>query len=142
MLSACSATADTPVPSPSRAPSSSPLPSSSAVARQVLPPAKSLPVVALCAQALATTSDGITGPLLCASGGLNVLAWQYYAPLAPRTLSAGSAASARAVQSAVCGDWMKKATAQQAKSAYELAAAYYGWSFATDPTLALDSGCA
>jgi hypothetical protein len=37
---------------------------------------------------------------------------------------------------------MKKATANQARSAYELAAAYYGWSFASDPTLALDPGCA
>jgi hypothetical protein len=99
-------------------------------------------MVELCSQPVTTTPDGNAAPLLCSNGGLNILAWHFFAPLTPRTLAAGAAATLRAVQSAVCGDWMKKATAPQARSAYELAAAYYGWSFATDPTLALDSGCA
>lgn len=112
------------------------------MARQLLPPAKSLPVVALCALPLTTTTDGNAGPPLCTNGGLNVLAWNFYVPLAPRVLSAGPNASVQAVQAAVCADWMKKASASQARNAYDLAAAYYGWNFSTDPTRALDSGCA
>ncbi len=136
MLSSCSWSSPSAIArSPSPVSSASPVASPSPVARQVLPPAKSLPVVALCAQPLATDQTGNAGPLLCSDGGLNVLAWRFYAPLAPKVLSAGPAASLKAAEAAVCGDVITKhATVLEELSAYDLAAAYYGWSFSTDPT--------
>jgi hypothetical protein len=112
------------------------------VARQVLPPARSLPVVALCSQPLITSADGGATPLICTNGALNVLAWKFYAAISPRVLSAGTAATDRSVRAAMCADWIGgHATAPEERSAYELAAAYYGWSFDTDPTDLRFSGC-
>jgi hypothetical protein len=63
------------------------------------------------------------------------LAWTYYAPLAPRVMSAGATATVPLVQAALCGDVNASHAAVLAElSAYDLAAAYYGWSFNTDPT--------
>jgi hypothetical protein len=131
VLSGCASASSSPPPvsSPSAAPSPS------QVALQVLPPAKSLPVVALCSQQLIVDQYGNSGPLLCANGGLNVLAWMVFAPRAPHVLGAGPAASLGVVQTALCRDVnISHAAVLDELSAYELAAAYYGWSFSTDPT--------
>jgi hypothetical protein len=136
MLSSCSPSSPGAIahsPSPSSSPTLTVSPSP--VARSVLPPAKSLPAVALCAQPLVTDQAGNVEPLLCSDGGLNVLAWKFYAPLAPKVLAAGTAASFKVVQAAICGDVITKhATVLAELNAYNLAAAYYGWSFTTDPT--------
>lgn len=135
LLSGCS----TPPPSVSvTSPSpvlGSPTASPAAVARQVLPPARSLPVVALCAQPISTQPDGNAVPLLCTNGALNVTAWKHFAPIAPRVLAAGPAALLGSVQAALCRDVsITHATVPLELSAYELASAYYGWNFSTDPT--------
>jgi hypothetical protein len=112
------------------------------VARQVLRPARSLPLVALCSQPLTVYQDGNAGPILCSNGALNVSAWKYFVPLGPRVLGAGPTASLGAVQKAICRDWsISHATDVQERTAYELAAAYYGWSFSTEPADILSSGC-
>lgn len=135
MLVACSTESPaTPASSPSpSSPSSTASPS--AVARQVLPPAKSLPIVALCSQQLTTDQNGVAGPLICTDGALNVLAWNRLAPTTPRVLAAGAAATVKGVQTALCRDVnLSHAAVLDELGAYELAAAYYGWHFSTDPT--------
>ena len=109
----------------------------------MLPPARTLPVVALCAQPVTTGQDGTAGPLICSNGALNVLAWRFFVPLAPRVLAAGAFVSLKALQTAMCLDVnVSHASTSQESSAYELAFAYYGWNFSTDPTSVLTSGCA
>ncbi len=130
----------TQVASPS--PVASPVPTPSQVPRHVLPPAKGLPAIALCSQPLTVNADGSAGPVLCSDGALNIAAWAYFAALTPRVLSAGPAASLAAVQSDIRRDCkVGHARASQEKSAYELAAAYYGWNFSVDPTDPLDPAC-
>ena len=143
ILSGCSSSASsTQSTSPSPVSRPSPFSSSTPVARQVLPPARSLPVVALCSQLLTPSQDGGATPLTCANGALNILAWRLYATLSPRVLSAGSATTDSKVRAAMCADWIGgHATAPEERSAYELAAAYYGWSFDTDPTDLRFSSC-
>jgi hypothetical protein len=92
-------------------------------------------VVALCSQPLTTDQYGNSVPLLCTDGGLNVVAWTFYAPMSGRVLSAGPAASLLSVQTALCRDVnIGHATVLGELSAYDLAAAYYGWNFSSDPT--------
>jgi hypothetical protein len=101
----------------------------------VLPPAKSLPIVALCSQELTVDQNGVAGPLICTDGGLNVLVWNRLAPLTPRVLAAGPATTVRGAQTALCRDVnLSHAAVLDELSAYDLASAYYGWHFSTDPT--------
>jgi hypothetical protein len=74
---------------------------------------------------------------------LNVLAWILLAPMSQRVMSAGPAVTLNNLQIALCRDVsLGHAKVPQEISAYELAAAYYGWSFATEPTQILaTSGC-
>jgi hypothetical protein len=113
------------------------------VARQILPPAKSLPVVALCSQPVITQPDGTASPLICSNGGLNVQAWKFFARLTPRVLGVGPTVSLARLQIALCRDInVSHASLAQEMGAYELATAYNGWNFATDPTEILaTSGC-
>jgi hypothetical protein len=143
LLGGCSNSSNAAVPSPSAVSSPSPIPSASSVARQILPPAKSLPVVALCSQLVSTQPDGTAGPLICSNGGLNVQAWKFFAPLTPRVLAVGPAVSLARLQIALCRDVnVSHASLAQEISAYGLAAAYYGWNFTTDPTgILATSGC-
>jgi hypothetical protein len=100
-------------------------------------------VVALCAEQATTQADGTTGPLICPDGGLNALAWVLLVPVSPRVLSAGPAVTLKNLQIALCADVnLSHAKVPQEISAYELAAAYYGWNFAADPTVNLaTAGC-
>lgn len=88
-------------------------------------------------------ADGTTAPLICPDGGLNALAWVLLAPESPRVLSAGPAVSFKNLQIALCQDVnVSHAKVPQEISAYELASAYYGWNFASDPSESLaTSGC-
>jgi hypothetical protein len=102
----------------------------------VLSPAKGLPIAALCSYKLTTTADGNFRPTFCRGGAINVLAWRSYVPLGVNVMSLGRTATLKDVQAALCRDMRKSdhATAPEEVSAYSLAAAYYGWSFGTDPT--------
>ena len=126
VLSACS-TSPSAVVSPSPVVSAFPAASSSTVSRQVLPPARSLPVIALCSQPVTIQQD--------ANAALNILAWKHYAPISPRVFLVGATASLVDVQTAIRRDMnIAHASPKQERSAYELAAAYYGWNFSSDPT--------
>jgi hypothetical protein len=125
-----------PSPTSIASPGASPL----AVARQILPPARSLPLVALCSQPIATQPDGNAAPLLCTNGALNVLAWKHYAPFGARVLGAGRGATLESVKAALCRDVNLSHTAIPIElSAHDLASAYYGWNFDSDPTEVLST---
>jgi hypothetical protein len=129
-----------PVPSPSPSPSPfilptpSPLPIGTSVQRQVLAPAKVLPVGGLCSQTLLHTTDGNVRPQFCRSGAVNVLAWRFYVPISSNVMSLGRSATLQNVKAAFCRDGSSyRPTVVEETYAYELSAAYYGWHFATDP---------
>lgn len=88
-------------------------------------------------------ADGSTAPLICPDGSLNALAWLLVQTTSPRVLSSGPGVSFKNLQTALCMDVnLSHAKVPQEISAYELAAAYYGWNFATDPTEILATpGC-
>jgi hypothetical protein len=121
-------------------PSPKPLPVGTLVSRQVLAPAKVLPIAHLCSYKLTTTADGNFTPTFCRGGAINVLAWRSYAALGVNVMSLGRTATLKDVQTALCRDLNKSnhATRPEEISAYSLAAAYYGWSFGTDPTTSMD----
>ena len=129
-----------PSPIPLVYPSPKPLPVGTAVSRQVLAPAKGLPIAHLCSYKLTTTADGNFTPTFCRGGAINVLAWRAYAPLGVNVMSLDRTATIKDVQTALCRDLNKSnhATRPEEINAYSLAAAYYGWSFGTDPTTSLD----
>jgi hypothetical protein len=91
--------------------------------------------VALCSQPLIADQYASARPLLCANGALNILAWKVLVPVAQGVMSAGHAASFQVVQAALCHDvTIRHAAVLDELSAYELSAAYYGWTFSADPT--------
>jgi len=107
--------------------------------RATLAPATTPSSVDECQQQLTFAVDGTAGPLMCANGDLNVLAWQHYAQAAEHLLSVGSFASPDQVLQAMCDD--KNSTVPVEQGAYKLAQAYYGWRFAVDPSTAYPSSC-
>jgi hypothetical protein len=107
--------------------------------RGVLPPATVAPVSDECNLPLVHEEDGNVIPLLCPSGGVNVLAWQHYArgwvlappPIWSRTMQLGPNASPTSVFLAMCFDQARvNGTNPLTISDERLAAAYYGWTFA------------
>jgi hypothetical protein len=109
---------------------------------QALAPATVPPAIGLCSEQLSYGADGNASPLFCAKGQLNVLAWKYFAADHPRVMSLGPNASPQDVEHAICAD-MSKSTGPIETSTYQLAAAYYGWSFGVVPTDVLtNGGCA
>ncbi len=112
-----------PVPSPTPPPVGTP------VARQALPPATELPLAGLCSDPGLNTADGNFQPLFCRDGSINVVAWRFYAPITPNLLAAGRAATAGQVSAAIRADGKYHPTAPEDLSAYDLASAYYGWTF-------------
>lgn len=134
-----------PLESPSPSPSSiasplplespSPLPIGSPVERKVLAPAAVTALVDLCSQQLEPLQNGNVYPRFCRSGAVNELAWKWYVPLGSNVMSLGRASTVQEVESAICADQAgHHATKVEESYVYELAAAYYGWHFATDPT--------
>jgi hypothetical protein len=125
-------------PSPSAKPivypSPAPPPVGTPVARQVLPPATVGPVVDLCSADLVSTANGNVYPLLCQGGAVNVPAWMFYVQVSSNILALGRDVTLQQVQAAMCADQSQyHATYVEESSAYELAAAYYGWSFTPEP---------
>jgi hypothetical protein len=108
--------------------------------RAVLPPATSQPVVAECSQQLEYGADGSFGPLTCANGTeLNTLAWNAASANRPLIMSLGPDASPGQVNAALCTD-LNNSTIPIETGAYHLAAMYYGWTFAYDPSSTLADG--
>jgi hypothetical protein len=116
-------------------------PPTAAVTRQVLPPATVPPKVDECTQQLTFGADGNVGPISCADGDLNLLAWEQFAPGNPLVMSLGPYATPTEVQTALCAD-LRTSTIPIETSTYEISALYYGWSFGVDPSqILLNGGC-
>ncbi len=107
--------------------------------RPVQAPATISPVVGECSQKLQIGADGNASPLTCDGGKLNVLAWSYYGKNSPLVMTLGPDAIPDQVLRAMCSD-VRNSTPVIEKSAYTLAALYYGWNFGIDPAQELTSG--
>lgn len=130
----------TPTPSSTPTATAEPTPSpppgdeGTPVARQVLPPASDLPNGALCTAPIHATADGNADPLLCTGGAVNVQAWKFYASISASILGLGLNPTEGQAQSAICDDFNHNhATKPEETSGFQLAKAYYGWSFTIDP---------
>ena len=129
------AASSSPSPSPSPLASDNGAPVGTPVAQQTLPPATERPIGQLCSAPIQTTANGNAGPLLCRGGEVNVLAWRHYAEVSNTVLGLGQNPTQGQVEGALCADLRTNhATASIESSGYQLAKAYYGWSFLTDPT--------
>jgi len=94
----------------------------------ILAPATVPPLVNECRQKLAYSFDGNASPLTCTSGGLNVLAWRFYASVGTSVMSLGRGASLHQIYGAMCTDWsVDHATNPEEENAATLASEYYGW---------------
>jgi predicted Ser/Thr protein kinase len=108
--------------------------------RAILAPATVPPSVDECRQQLMFAVDGTAGPVKCANGDVNVVAWKYYARDGHRRiLSLGRFATPQQALDAMCNDGSSTIPLEQ--QAYLLAATYYGWQFAGDPSGAFANGC-
>jgi serine/threonine protein kinase len=114
-------------------------PTTPSASRATLAPATVPSHVDECQQQLTFAVDGTAGPLKCANGDVNVLAWRHYAQAASGLLSVGAFASPQQVLQAMCRD--KNSTIPVEQGAYKLALAYYGWRFAVDPSAAFPNSC-
>lgn len=102
--------------------------------RAILDPAQVAPKVDECSQQLQFAVDGTAGPLKCAGGALNGLAWQYYAKANLAIMAAGRDATPGQVNTAFCVDRNNSnETVPKEQAAYQLAALYYGWKFSITP---------
>ena len=98
---------------------------------EALPPATVAPAVGLCSQQLEHAVNGTVGPLSCAGGSLNQLAWEHVAEAyEPETFTLGPNATPDEVGAALCEGLV---TIPIADMIYDLAQLYYGWSFALEP---------
>lgn len=132
-----SAASPSPSPSPT-ATSNNPIPVGSPVPQQILPPATERPIGQLCSAPIQTATNGNAAPLLCRGGEVNVQAWRHYAEVSNTVLGLGQNPTQGQVEGALCADIrMNHATASIESSGYQLAKAYYAWSFQTDPTLVM-----
>jgi hypothetical protein len=103
------------------------------VTRQVLAPAKELPLVALCSYKVITTADGNYQPLFCRSGAINVVAWKGYVQIGPNVMSLNRSSTLLEIERAMCRDAKYlHATKPEAGYAYEISAAYHGWKFGAE----------
>jgi len=92
-----------------------------------------LPSGSLCSTPIQLYQDGNAGPLFCRGGAIIVEAWTHFASTDPQVLSVGRGAMLAAVESAICADGLiNHATYPIEQSVYQLAAAYYGWTFTFD----------
>jgi Protein kinase domain len=107
--------------------------------RAILAPAIVAPQVDECQQQLTFGADGSAGPVKCANGDLNVIAWRYYARGQGRLLSLGRFATPEQVLQTMCND--RNGTIPIEQMAYQLAKSYYGWSFGSDPSADYANGC-
>ena len=113
-----------------------PTPSGSPV---ILAPATIPAATGICSMPLKKGSGGAAGPALCTNGDINILAWSFYAMRHPHVLSLGPHASFDQVTKALCEHNRNMSPDMEVK-AYQLAAAYYSWSFTTDPSDVFEEG--
>lgn len=102
--------------------------------REVLAPATIPPVVNECAAGsvtVTTSVDGNVSPLLGPNGCIVVAAWQWYASNYPQVMGLGPSVTEAQVISTMCG--IANGTIPTVENGSKLAAAYYGWGFASDP---------
>lgn len=105
---------------------------SSGLLLKILPPATIRPVVRECHQTLQLSADGNASPLICSSGGLNVLAWNFYATLGTNVMSLGPLPPSSEITTAMCSDMqINHATTPEEQNAAALASDYYGWGLAS-----------
>jgi len=97
----------------------------------ILAPATVPPVVVECSVKLEVTyGHGGAMPLICPSGGLNVLAWRADAELGSDVMSLGRSASWSQVTNAMCIDMtVNHGTGPEETGAAEAASYYYGWAY-------------
>jgi hypothetical protein len=100
-------------------------------ARLVLSPATTAPVVDECSVPLTYGATGDTNPACPDGGGINVLAWKYFAASYPVLLGLGTNATEQQALQTMCES---SPPYSQVQTAAQMAATYYGWSFATVPT--------
>jgi hypothetical protein len=93
-----------------------------------------MPVGSLCTTPVDRYQDGNAGPLFCRDGSINVDAWTYLADIDSNILSLGRNATVDSVKAAIHADFSHPdhTTNVIEGSGYELARAYYGWTFAFD----------
>lgn len=106
----------------------------------VLSPASVAPKVSECSQTVTFSSNGSSGPITCANGELNVLAWKALAALEPKVMTLGYSATATQVQAALCADTGANVSNPIEETNYQIAALYYGWNFTTNPSVVLTNG--
>jgi len=98
-------------------------------ARQTLSPATTPPVVNECSLPISQTVDGSPYPTTCpGGGGINVTAWRYIAISYSNILGLGANASEQQVFQTMC---KSPTPGGQVTVAAQVAAIYYGWSFAS-----------
>lgn len=97
----------------------------------VLSPASVPPAVPECNEAIQTSADGNASPLLCPNGGPNVAAWNWYARSYGAILGLGPSSPEATTIATMCRASVPYSEVQEAS---RLAAAYYGWPYANDPS--------
>jgi hypothetical protein len=123
-------------------PTSTPTPTSASTPNSLtLAPASTPSKVGVCSETLTFGADGDASPELCANGAVNVLAWQYFdQPGYSAILGLGANATPEQAQAALCA--APQDPLPWVLSTYELAYAYYGWTFAgMQPNEMLNDGC-
>jgi hypothetical protein len=102
-------------------------------ARQVLAPATTPPAAGECSQTIETSNDGTIGPLTCSNSAINIPAWTYYTKLYDGFMGIGPNVTESTVLRLMCADEKSLPTMEQVSF---LTAAYYRWSFASNPYFA------
>ncbi len=93
----------------------------------ILPPATTPSSVGICQPQLSFGADGDVSPLFCQNGAVNVLAWRYFQSAYPAIFALGAYATPNQIQQVTS---KMSPPSPDADSAYCLAKAYYGWSYA------------
>ena len=107
----------------------------------ILPPATVPSKAKLCSDSTEQqVATGLTVNLTCSNGDLNIVAWERAAKAEggkPVMMTLGYNATALQVCNAYGANFV---TGTLASEVYQLAAQYYGWHFAEDPTVAAMNG--
>lgn len=98
----------------------------------ILAPATVPPVSAECTVTVTESADGNASPQLCANGGVNVQAWNWYRDSYGSILALGRTTTEASVIAAMCA---ASPPYPEIDNAAKLAGAYYGWSFADSSSL-------
>lgn len=98
----------------------------------VLVGASAVPVVPVCATPVTPSTAGIIGPIKCANGGLNALAWDAALFLDQSLLGLGAHASNSAIANELCQPAMQATSVAAAESVFRVAQTYYGWTTPSD----------